>query len=194
MVTVPFPEPHRYFAYLDEDTFYERILRIPVVASIADLDRINLKAAEIDDASAEEFAAIVARYDLDAEMTESLRKGRAVPRKKKPGPESVIVTNRPLNGFSLALRPQFLSPLDERGFDDWLKGIQPRFPGLDESKTAILELSADDVNPGSFHDLRAVFRRYGLNLAKLRPMREISGYDQHWINWRKEVFGTPGSS
>ncbi len=197
MVEVPFPEPGYFFSYLDEENLFEWLLRVPVVSRIGDSDKelsIVLRTTEIDDQSAEEFVALAARYGLDAELPASMRKGRVASRKKKAGPESVILTDAPSNGFSLSLRPVFLSPLDERGFDDWLKRIQPRYAGLDESKTAILELGSDDVTVGNFHDLRAVFRRYDLNLAKLKPLRKISGYDQHWINWRKEVFGSQSSS
>lgn len=199
MVTVRFPEPHRYFAYLDEENFFEWIGRIPVVSSIGG-DKgvsIELETAEIDDQSAEEFAAIVARYDLDIELLGSLLRGKAVSLEKKVGPESVILTDRPLNGFLLALRPVFYSRLDERGFDDWLKGIQPRYSGLDKDKTAVLELKSDDVNVTNVFDLIAICRRYNLNLSRLRCLCEIADreyFDDKERNWHEQIFGAPRSS
>ncbi len=39
MVTVPFPEPDYYYAYLDEETFFEWLLHLPVVSRIGDSDK-----------------------------------------------------------------------------------------------------------------------------------------------------------
>ncbi len=196
MVTVPFPEPQYYYAYLDEETFFGWLQRIPVV-SVATLETLDLKTAEIDDASAGEFAAIVARYDLDAELTESLRKGRIVLAEKKPAPDSVILTERASNGFSLSFSPSFVSPLDRRGFDDWLKRSYPRYAGLDGTGTAVLELTADEVDVPTVVELLGLCRRYSLNLSRLRPLCEITDHDYFCDrdgHWYEEIYGTSHSS
>jgi hypothetical protein len=197
MITVPFPEPHRYLAELDEETFYEWLLRIPVVASIADLDKITLKTSEIDDASAQEFAAIVARYDLNARLTESLRKGRVVSAEKKPAPESVVVVEKPANGFSLSFHPKFVSPLDERGFDDWLKRSYPRYAGLDENKAAVLELMSNEVDIPNVHELIGLCRRYSLNMSRMRRLCDVADADHFRDDkkyWHEAIYGTREAS
>lgn len=197
MVTVPFPEPDYYYAYLDEETFFEWLLRIPVVSSIVTLKSLGLKTAEIDDASAQEFAAIVARYDLDTALTESLRKGKVVSAEKKANPESVILTETPSGGFSISFSPKFVSPLDERGFDDWLKASYPRYAGLDKNKTAVLELTSDEVDIPNVTELLGLCRRYSLNLSSLKPLCEIADHDYFCDkdgHWYEEIYGMSGSS
>jgi|CXWL01.1.fsa_nt_gi hypothetical protein len=200
MVEVPFPEPGYFFSYLDEENFFEWLLRIPVVSRIGDRDTelsIVLRTAKIDDQSAEEFVALAARYGLDTELPASMRKGRAVPRKKKAGPESVILTEAPSKGFSLSLRPVFLSPLDERGFNDWLKAIHPRYTGLDERKTAVLDLKSAEVDRVNVWSLIAICRCYRLNLARLRRLCEVADrdfFDDKKWRWHKQIFGASSSS
>jgi hypothetical protein len=193
MVHLILPEPDRYFSPLDETNFFTWIQRIPIVTGVQGGHgglTIDLQTVELDDPSAQEFAALFARYKLKGESP-GAPKSKTVPSKGKGNLESTILVEGKSKKFSLSIKPSLVSTLDGKGFDDWLKGIQPRYAGLDESKTAILELGSDDVTVGNFHELRAVFRRYDLDLSKLEPLRKISGYDQHWINWRKEVFGTP---
>lgn len=197
MVEVPFPEPVYFFSNLDEENLFEWLLRVPVVSRIGDSDKelsIVLKTTEIDDQSAEEFVALAARYGLDDELPASMRKGKIAARKKKAGSESVILTDAPSNGFSLSLRPVFLSPLGERGFDDWLKEIHPRYAGLDESKTAVLDLKPAEVNRLTVRSLIAICRRYGLNLSRLRRLCEAADrdfFDDKKWKWHKEIFGAP---
>lgn len=159
---------------------------------------IVLRTTEIDDQGAEEFVALVARYGMDVELPASMRNGRAVPRKKRAGPESAILTEEALSkGFSFSVRPVFLSPLDERGFNDWLKAIHPRYAGLNESKTAVLDLKSAEVDVATVWDLLAICRCYSLNLARLRRLCEVADreyFDDKKWRWHKQVFGTPQSS
>ncbi len=198
MVVVPFPEPG-FYSYLDEENFVEWLGRIPVVSSIGgDTDlSIDLKTDEIDDQSAQEFAAIAARYDFEVELPAALRKGKGISLERTANPAVVTLTGRPFNGFSLSLSPAFVSPLDERGFDDWLKESYPRYIGLDRNKTALLELNSEEVTVPNVFDLIALFNRYRLNLSRLRRLCEIADrdyFDDKEAHWYEEIFGTPRSS
>lgn len=198
MVTVPFPEPG-FYSYFDEENFFEWLGRIPVVSSIGgDTElKIDLKTEEIDDQSAQEFVALAARYDFPAELPAPMRKGKVVSLEEKVDPAAVTVTEGPSNGFTLSLRPVFISPLDERGFDDWLKESYPQYAGLDKSKTAILELGSEEITVMNVNDLIALFNRYRLQHSKLRRLCEIADHEYFCdteAHWYEQVYGTSGSS
>lgn len=200
MIEVPFPEPGYFFFDLDEENLFEWLLRIPVVARIGDSDKeltIVLKTMEIDDQSAQEFVALAARYGLDNELPDSMRKGKVAARKTKAGPESVVSAERPSGGFSLSLRPIFLSPLDERGFDDWLHAMHPGYAGLDEGKTAVFDLKSSEMDRRTVSSLIAICRRYSLNLSRLKRLCEVTDrdfFDDKKWKWHKQIFGAPSTS
>ncbi len=188
-------EPIWFFSQLDEDNFFGWLQRIPVVSGVKGGPglKIALKEEKIDNQSVQEFAALFVRYNLNAEVLGSVHKGK-VSLDEKVNPQSVILTDRPSNGFSLSLNPVFVSPLDERGFDNWLKEIRPNYAGLDSRKTAVLELSSDDVDIMNVSDLIAVCRRYRLYLPKLRRLCEVADYDYFREKWDEEIFGPQSSS
>lgn len=198
MVAVPFPEPG-FYSYLDEENFFEWLGRIPVVSSIGHDKglRIDLRTEEIDDQSAHEFASLAVRYDFDAELPAAMRKGKVVWLEEKADPAAVTVTERPSNGFALSLRPVFISPLDERGFDDWLRECYPHYVGLDESRTAILELGPEEVTVMNVSDLISIFDRYRLHHVKLRRLCDVADHDyfcDEEAHWYEQIYGTPRSS
>lgn len=200
MLSFMLPEPTRYLSPRDETNFFKWLQRIPIVSQVKggyDDLKVDLKTKEIDDRSADEFVALFARYDLAAELPGARHKGKTVAVARRVDPASVTLTKRGSDGFFLSISPSLISRLDERGFNDWLKGIQPNYAGLEQNGTASLELEPDDVTDINVYDLIGLLTRYRLDLSKLKPLCELADPDYFGrtdARWYEDIYGTPSSS
>ena len=85
-----------------------------------------------------------------------------------------------------ASRVHFYSPMDEDAFFEWLKKLPSIKEVYGEVEDIVLSFSEDPISDAEFHELIAIFRRYGVEKGGLGIL--VNSDNEGWVeSWEPDI-------